>query len=400
MKRLFLIGVLASVLGAGSASAQTGSGFINNGYYRVSNVASSRFIYVTDNKDYYDMVRDKEDFQAIQLWKDVSRYASDPASVIYIEQVSSNYFDLRSQATGVHSLTGYYVGVTKNSDGSYTVSASVTKAGVEVTKYLTDDVQSSSDRGTMGTKGKLNYRKWIVDKIETGHATNYFGIKPTIELDGKYYRPFYADFPFKTSSPGMHVYYVDEVQSKYAVMKEIYGEVPAGTPVLIECASDNPSENRLELLVSSSASVSGNLLGGVYFCNGGRPVESVDAYTVFDAGSMRVFSVVDGQLVLTDSAPERLSEIKVIDAATYNQIKLKCLPANTCYLKSDGDTPSQVPVFVDGQVPDAIGGVSAEREATAGGVYSLSGTQLRNTSDVEGLPAGLYIVGGRKTVVR
>ena len=142
------------------------------------------------------------------------------------------------------------------------------------------------------------------------------------------------------------------------------------------------------------------MLGGVYFCNGGRPVESVDAYTVFDAGSMRVFSVVDGQLVLTDSAPERLSEIKVIDAATYNQIKLKCLPANTCYLKSDGDTPSQVPVFVDGQVPDAIGGVSAEREATAGGVYSLSGTLLRNTSDVEGLPAGLYIVGGRKTVVR
>ena len=102
---------------------------------------SDQMRYVTDNKDYYDMARDKEDFQAIQLWKDVDRYASDPGSVIYIEQVTGDHFDLRSQGTGVHSLTGYYVGVTKNSDGSYTVSASVSKAGMEVTKYLTDDEQ-------------------------------------------------------------------------------------------------------------------------------------------------------------------------------------------------------------------------------------------------------------------
>ena len=34
------------------------------------------------------------------------------------------------------------------------------------------------------------------------------------------------------------------------------------------------------------------------------------------------------------------------------------------------------------------------------GVYSLSGTQLRQTNDLEGLPAGLYIVGGKKTVIK
>ena len=399
MNRLFTFLLVASLLGVGTAKAQNGTGFIGNGYYRVSNLATSRFIYVTDNKDYYDMARDKEDFQAIQLWKDVNRYVSDPGSVIYIEQVTNDHFDLKAQGTGVHSLTGYYVGVTKSS-GTYIVSASVTKAGMQVTKYLTDTEQSSSDQGTLGTTGKLNYRKWIVDRIETNHASNYFGIKPTIEAGGKYYQPFYAAFPFKVSSAGMHVYYLDEVESQYAVLKEIEGEVPAATPVLIECASANPSSNRIELLASSSVKVTDNLLGGVYFCNGKRPEKSVDAYTAFDAEKMRVFSVVDGQLVLTNNAEARLSEIKTVDYSTYNMIKVKCLPANTSYLKADAETPAEVPVFVDGNVPDAIGSIMAEQSPAAEGVYSLSGTQLRSTGDLQGLPSGLYIVNGKKVVVR
>ena len=399
MKRFLSFVFVASLLSAGSVLAQTGTGFIGNGYYRIRNYATDRYIYVTDNKDYYDMARDKEDFQAIQLWKDVTRFASDPGSVIYFEEVTPDHFDLRAQGTGVHSFTGYYVGVTKSS-GTYIVSASVTKAGMQVTKYLTDDEQSSSDQGTMGTRGKLNYRKWIVDKIETDHATNYFGIKPSIEVGGKFYHPFYAAFPFKVASAGMHVYYIDEVESKYAVLKEIEGEVPASTPVLIECSSANPSENRVELLATSSAKVTGNLLGGNYFCNGKRPQESVDAYKVFDADKMRVFSVVDGQLVLTNNAQNRLNEIKTVDYSTLSMIKLKCLPSNTSYMKADSDTPAEVPVFVDGQVPDAIGSILAEQKPTAAGVYSLSGTQLRASSDLQGLPAGLYIVNGKKVVIK
>ena len=127
MKRFLSFVFVASLLSAGSVLAQTGTGFIGNGYYRIRNYATDRYIYVTDNKDYYDMARDKEDFQAIQLWKDVTRFASDPGSVIYFEEVTPDHFDLRAQGTGVHSFTGYYVGVTKSS-GTYIVSASVTKA--------------------------------------------------------------------------------------------------------------------------------------------------------------------------------------------------------------------------------------------------------------------------------
>ena len=397
MKRLFYLLLLAT-FGLTATFAQNGTGFVSNGYYRVCNLITKRYIYVTDNKDYYDMSHDIGDFQAIQLWKDINRTVSDPASVIYIQQVSNNYFDLKAQDTGVHSLTGYYVGVQKQTNGTYEVSASVTKAGLEVTKYLTDDEQGSYAQGKMGTNGQGNYRKWIVDKIETNHATNYFGITPTIELNGKYYQPFYAAFPFKAVSPDMHIYYISDDIGELALLEEIEGEVPASTPVIIECASPVPSQNRLELLASSSAKVTNNKLSGVYFRNGSRPQASTDAYTKFDPATMRVFSVSNGKLVLTNNAPERLIETKVVDWSDpfYTKIKIKCLPANTSYFKVSPETPDEIALTSD---PTAISNISvSDNETSAKGVYTLSGAQLRTDNSLDGLPAGLYIVGGKKVV--
>ena len=377
--------------------AQNGTGFIGNGYYRICNYATNRYIYVTDNKDYYDKTRDAEDFQAIQLWKDINRAIPEPASVLYIEEVSSGTFDLRAQGTGVHSLTGYYISVQKKKGGTYEVSASAHG----VTKYLTDDETGGSSQGQMGTSRTGDYRKWTIDKIETNHASNYFGIKPTIQLGDKYYHPFYAAFPFRATSADMHIYIVDAiVAGNIAGMKEITGDVPANTPVIIECASANPSDNRLELLTSTSATVAGHKLSGVYFCNGKRPEASTDAYTKFDAATMRVLSVVNGNLVLTNNAPERLNEIKTVDWSDpyYSQIKIMCLPANTSYFKANANTPDVLLLTTD---PDGIADIHAEsKETPAEGVYSISGTQLRKTNDTQGLPAGVYIVGGKKVAIK
>ena len=140
-----------AAIGTVSTFAQTGSGFIGNGYYRIKNYKTDRYIYVTDNRDHYDKSRDKEDFQAIQLWKDIDRAIPSPASVIYIELISGNNnsgtFDLKAQGTGVHSLTGYYVGVVRLRNKTYEVSASASG----VTKYLNDKEQSSRAQGKKGT---------------------------------------------------------------------------------------------------------------------------------------------------------------------------------------------------------------------------------------------------------
>ena len=394
MKRISIL-LLLAIFGLNSTFAQNGTGFIGDGYYRVCNLVTKRYIYVTDNKDYYDKTRDVGDFQAIQLWKDINRAVSDPASVIYMDEVSSGNFDLKGQGTGVRALTGYYVNAKKITTGIYEVSA--TAHGV--TKYLSDDEQSSTAQGMMGTKGTGNYRRWIVDKIETNHASNYFGIKPTIELNGKYYQPFYADFPFKAVSPNMHIYYISDETGELALIQEIEGGIPANTPVIIECTSADPSQNRLELLTTSPAKITGNKLSGVYFCNGKRPKESTDAYTKFDAAKMRVFNVANGKLVLTNDATGRLTEVKTTDWSDpwYPTIKIKCLPANTSYFKADANTPNVIQLTDD---PTNISSIPfCKEKVSATGVYTLSGTRLRTDNNTEGLPAGMYIVGGKKMAV-
>ena len=395
MNRLHSI-LLFTLCWYGMAYAQSkGTGYVGKGYYRVRNLTTERYIYVTDNKDYYDIAHDKEDFQGIQLWKDAAKAAKSPASVIFIEELYPGGFDLKAQGTGVYDLTGYYVNVTKKSDGTYEVSAS--RGGA--TKFLSDDRTNSSEQGKLGTSGTTKYRRWIVDKIEANHATNYVGINPTITFNGKYYQTFYASFPFRTISPGMHVYYISDVEGDLALIQEIEGDVPAATPVIIECASANATDNRIEPLPTTTARVTDNLLCGVYFCNGKRPQESVDAYTKFDAATMRILTVADGKLVMSDNAPERLQEIMVNDYTLYEQVPAICIPANTCYFKANANTPKQVFLTSD---PTAIDSLPSEK--TDGGkpcgVYSLDGTQLRTTNNAEGLPAGIYIIGGKKVVRR
>lgn len=400
MRRLHTLFLLFSLCLTSVYAQSSGTGFIGDGYYRVRNNKTNRYIYVTDNKDYYDKTKDVGDFQAIQLWTDINRAIGDPATVIYIDEVTPGMFDLAGQGTSIHALTGYYVGVTKLSDGTYKVSASVSKSGIEVTKTLSDDVTSTTkEQGKMGTNGNPTYQKWVVDRITTDNTTNYFGIKPTIELNGSYYQPFFADFPFRAASPGMNIYYVSKLAGEYALMTPIEDVVPAKTPVIIECATADPSQNRLELLATSSAQVTGNQLSGVYFCNGARPQASTSAYKKFDSTKMRVFDVVDGKLVLTNSpASSRLNNIKAIDWEEYEETRIDCLFANSSYLEAKATTPDVLELTLD--LTDIKSISSNDDEKMEAGVYSINGTLLRATDDIKGLPAGIYIVGGRKIAVK
>ena len=153
MKRLYL--ALASfALTTLSLYAQP-SGYTTDGYYRVRNKGSERYIYVKDNTGSYTL--DVVDYGAIQLWKNPSRTISDPSSVIYIRKITDNKYDLEAQGTGIYKLVQHYVTINHMTDGSYEVYAS--QSGV--TKYLSDiSTSDTRERGTLGDGGKLNYRKW------------------------------------------------------------------------------------------------------------------------------------------------------------------------------------------------------------------------------------------------
>lgn len=387
-----------SLLSLAGVMAQNGTGIVGDSYYRVNNKATGRYIYVTDNKDYYNEKTDAEDFQAIELWSDGGDKVkvSDPQSVIYIEKHGDKY-DLVGQGTGVHKLTNYYVTITKitapgANKGTYQVSA--TRANV--TKYLSDDRTNDNAQGKLGTSS--SNRQWVIDQIDINSESNYFGITPSFDYNGKHYKSFYASFPFRTVSPNMHVYYVSKIAGNVVTLKEIDGNIPDSTAVIIECASTNPSDNRIEILAPSSAQLQGNKLSGVYFCNGKRPKESVDAYKVFDASIMRVLTTANGKLVFSNDVTDRLTSLRTMDWTTNKVVTLSCIPANTSYLEVSASTPAVLEVHFEGDGIDEI--LAENKDESAKGVYSLSGTLLRATNDVKGLPAGLYIVGGVKVAIK
>jgi uncharacterized protein YjdB len=317
MKKLLFLSSL--LLLATSIFAQTG--ILADGYYRVRNLATSRYLYVYDNTGKINIATTSADMGAIELHKDANRRISDPGSIIYVKYVyekdGNKRYDMTSQGTGVHQIIGYYVQLYENPDKTYYVYAE----GF----YLCDSETSSDELGYLGTSGKGNYRKW--EALKLNDTDNYFGLAPTIQLNGKYYQPFYAAFPF-TLSEGMKAYYISKVLPSAAILSEITGTVPASTPVLIECSSANTESNKLTLQMENATAISGNKLKGVYFNNPYRR-KSKDARTAYDANTMRVLAVKDGKLVYTTDS------------------SLDYLPANQSYLKVPAGTAETLTVMTE-----------------------------------------------------
>ena len=108
MKRI-LLAIAAVIVPVSILSAQD----TEDGYYRVHNMKTERYVYVTDNTGSINISGAKAETGALQLWKDHSKTYSDPATIIYIKRMGANdggtYYNLMSQGTGVKQIIDYYV---------------------------------------------------------------------------------------------------------------------------------------------------------------------------------------------------------------------------------------------------------------------------------------------------
>lgn len=315
-----------------------------DGYYRVRNLGTKRYVYLTDNTGSYDVSHDNGDFGAIQLWKNREDLVSDPASIVYIEKHGSQY-DLQGQGTGIYMLVKRYVDIHPAGGvfrGSYTVSAS--ESGV--TKYLGDkETGSNYDDGAMGTGMNSPYQNWEILPLNVTSSDNYFGLIPNLKVDGKNFRPFIASFPFSTYSSGMKVYTISKFDAELglAAMKELTGVIPPSTPVFVECMSEAPANNKLQITKGTFSPVNGNLLKGVYFCNNKRP-NSRDAITKFDANTMRVLGKTkDGKLGFVSASDNLVS----YDGVLY-------LPANQSYLPVPSGSSEELTVVTEAEYNEAV----------------------------------------------
>ena len=352
----------------------------DDGYYRVQNYKTGRYIYVKDNKGTLDVATSSADMRAIELWRGSDKASSDPATVMYIEKNGTQY-DVQAQSTGIYEIIGVYVNIREVSStpGSYYIYG--TKSGIA--KYLSDGEQSNVDDGKLIDSGTGDYRLWSFTPI-SADADNYFGVAGDISVGGKYYTAFYADFPFSFSSSGMKAYYIETVNKGMAVLKEVGSSViPKSTPVFIESSSALAKESKLNLGGTASATVQGNLLKGTYFCNSRSG--HVNRVTN-DKKTMRVLGVTsDGSLGFVTSND------------TY-------LPANKSYLVVPEGTPEEVKV-VTKEYYESVAGIDeiVNDENECHDVYTISGILVKKNAtkeDVNNLKLGIYIVGDKKIIVR
>ncbi len=302
-----------------SLSAQ----FVDDGFYRVMNYATKRYIYVMDNTGSVNMSAMTAEMGAVQLWKGYKKTVSDPASIIYIKKYSDRQYDLISQGVGVHSMIGYYVQVYERSDKTYQVYAE----GL----YLDDDTFNDEEaRGYLGTKRKGDARLWNVFKVDTND--NFFGIKPTVVANGRKFKPFFADFAFSFADSGMRAWVVDSIACGAVIVSELKSEIIAdNTPVIIECTNDSASQNKLSLYKSTGEHPVANLLSGVYFNNPSRLNVSKDCCTEYNPATMRVLGIMsDGKL-------------------GYVKSDQKYLAANESYLIVPEGSADEMPVLTVGE---------------------------------------------------
>ena len=361
----------------------------SSGYYRIQNYKTDRYFYLVDNRASLITTASTQDINtgAFKLVKPFEeRVASNPATICYLTVASkinntSYRCNVSGQGLDLYRLVQTYLDFRQDpSIGAYTISGSGTAAGVTLSKYLTDTERIGNEVTLRTVDTNVNeYAYWRIRPINDKY---YFGFKPSFKAsmdgaDSLYYTSMYASFPFVVND-NVKAYYISEVRDGYAKVRQFSYIAPGETPLFVECKGATPEENKVTLMTSTATAPS-NQLRGVYFCNdvdeetGHRNVTPYNSYT------MRVLGrAPDGRLAFVKAS-----------SLTY-------IPANTAYLQVSVGSPDVI--YVVKEIPDGIESVKVADVKPQTGVYSLSGQRVADST--EGLQKGVYIVNGRKTIVK
>ena len=384
---------LACISGLTATAQITG-----DGYYRIKNATTERYMSLSDNTSRGISTQTTTvDASALLTKKNWEEVSTDPGTIFYIEHKTNDEYNIKSQGANLYDMINYYIRLKYFANGNVYRAWQSKNGG---TVYLSDenDFFKGKDEGYVdnNTKETLN---WYITEVNT--TDNYIAIKPTFQANGKYYASFFAAFPFSVTSSNMKVYYINNVDENkgQAMYKEITGIVPASTPVIIECTSQEVVDNKIKVEMTNPAAIKDNKMTGVYFCLGSRDVAHYNS-TKFDASSMRTLAVAeDGSLVLNDEDANMTSTIiKVGDKRPYSYPTIKAIPRNTGYLKVSASCP-KVLKFVDATT--GIKDITLDDDNKPANIYNVNGMIVRkNATDVKGLPQGVYIFKNKKYVVK
>ena len=370
MKRIVLI-TLVSILTTFQAIAQ-----VANGYYRVQNNGTSRYITLRDNQvGEIDMSSTNPDLSNIQTWRGFNYVNSNPGSIIYIEQHGSQY-DLKTQGTSLYEITSRrtYLDLLARDGGTYLIS--ITYGGFTGRLY---DSSEDDDEGYVKRSGDQAYMYWKFLPIDT--ENNYIGLKPTVQVGDNYYGTLYASYPFKAASSGIKFYYVDAIAEGKCQLQEITSEViPAATPLVFMCSSNDPANNKVIPVTDETTAPASNLLGGTYFARTSGHKVNVR----YNEASMRVLG------------KNEAGELAFIKATKQDLTSSHYIPANTCWLNIPEEYTGDFQALSSGDYT-GIRNINADTKNKADNtIYTLTGTK----ANAKTLRPGIYIQSGKKVVIK
>ena len=372
MKRIILI-TLTTILTTSFAKAQ-----VSDGYYRILNNETQR--YVTINNDIVgevNMSATQADLSNIVTWRGFDYVKSNPASIVYIKAVDSQY-DIAAQGTSIYKIAGGRTYLDLWARGECYL-LSVSHGG------LNGKLQDSSDSRARGSVSHANttnpYMYWRLLPINT--TDNYIGLQPTVQAADGWYGTLYADYPFKVVSDGIKVYYVDGIHEGQFELNEITDEVkPGATPLVFKCSSNDPANNKILPVYTATTAPTDNKLKGTYFA---CTTVGHEEYIEYSANTMRVLGVdADKNLVLTKASDSYLAEGWMI-------------PMNTCYYEDANGITGDFKL-VSRETYTGVSSIKANpQESAAKGTFTLSGVPV---DDNKALRPGIYIKNGQKVVIK
>ena len=386
-KRLFLL-LLGCATMLGAQAQLSGAG-----YYRVKNVTSGRYMSLSDNHSRgVDFNSCTADCGAMQTSKIMDNIYSDPGSIFYLDHISGVSYNVVGQGTSLHDIIDYYIYISPV--GSYYKIYQEQK-GQRITLSDFDDVEENESY-VATTGGKTT---WYITPLNT--TDNYIGVKPTISVGDKHYAAVFAGYPY-TLGTGMKAYYINKVIEKEGVViiKELTGTIPANTPVLIECSSTDISKNQITPVLKSDAVPSDNLAIGVYFCLGDRWSAHYNS-TKFDPATMRVLSLnTYGNLAVSTSTQNLKTVMIEPRGADGKHLTVTAIPANSWYIPVSSSAPSELKLVTAEQYATGIKDITV-KPASLYNVYTLEGVQIKkNATSISDLHQGIYIINGKKVVIK
>lgn len=284
MKKIYTLLFMVSM-------AMTAVAQLDNGFYRIQNVNTGRYIVMYDPYVLVNKGTGTVNLTSLQTRGSFGFVSSHMGSVWYMEGKGDSQYDLYCQhsSLGANS-SGFYPKLWLN-NGSYRVYGEYNG----FTKYLSDVEDEDTGEGYVSVTGtKMN---WYFLPIG---GDNYIGIEPETSADGYYWATFLSGFPFKLGS-GMKAYYVNNVDDHGFTMKEMGSEIPAKTPVLIRLNGRSPSDNRITVMKNSSASApTDNKMYGVWYSSdlGGNHKN----WNVTCESNNRILGKSDGHLAFVKSS--------------------------------------------------------------------------------------------------